>query len=285
VRLDVWQDLDGALVTTRADGGAMTTRFADRTTSQLDPRVGAIVRATDRGAVRASVYRAFRAPTLNELYRPFQVGTVLTDANPALRPETSWGAELGPELVMDTWIARATGFWNELDQPIDNVTLATPLADGATRQRQNLGHARVNGVELEASWRPTQRWIANAAYTLVRPTVTAAPGLPDLVGKDLAQDPRHRASASLTFDDERIVTATAQVRLIGRAYEDDLNTLPMDRYVVVDALIERRVVGRLDAFADAQNLFDARYLVGRAGVDTLGPPRVVLVGLRLTSAR
>src|SRR3954447_16980089 len=44
---------------------------------------------------RASGYRTFRAPTLNELYRNFRVGNVLTLANPDLTPEGLVGVEAG----------------------------------------------------------------------------------------------------------------------------------------------------------------------------------------------
>src|SRR4029079_9501389 len=71
-RLDVWES-------------------ARRRTS-CNPRLGALFRATDAVTLRASAYRGFRAPTLNELYRPFRVGNVETLANPDLRQETLTGA-------------------------------------------------------------------------------------------------------------------------------------------------------------------------------------------------
>jgi hypothetical protein len=36
-------------------------------------------------------------------------------------------------------------------------------------------------------------------------------------------------------------------------------------------------------FVVGQNLFDRRYLVGRAGIDTLGTPRTVEIGLALAT--
>lgn len=95
IRLDGWQNHAGFTRRTLGDGSIEEVTEDDRSGLQLDPRLGILVRASDHVSLRATGYRAFRAPTLNELYRPFQVGTVLTAANSDLRPETLWGAEAG----------------------------------------------------------------------------------------------------------------------------------------------------------------------------------------------
>jgi len=283
VRVDGWQQLDGERRLVRGSGEVTRVAFDDREELQVSPRLGALRHLGEHVAVRGSIYRAFRAPTLNELYRPFQVGTVLTAANAALRPEVLWGGELGPQLVVGTLVARATGFWNETSDPIFNATLAMPAPDGATRMRQNLGKARVAGVELEASWRPRAAWTTTVAYTLADARVTEAPEHPDLVGKRLAQDPRHRAVAGLAYDDPRIATASVELRYTSRQFEDDLNTLPMGAYVVVDVFARRDLAYGVSAFASVLNVFDRAYLVGRAGVDTIGQPRTLLVGVAFAS--
>src|SRR5690606_6623432 len=91
LRVDGWQQLAGQRRIVRSSGEIETTAFEDRRDLQVSPRVGALQHLTPELALRGSVYRAFRAPTLNELYRPFQVGTVLTAANARLRPEVLWG--------------------------------------------------------------------------------------------------------------------------------------------------------------------------------------------------
>lgn len=279
LRLDAWQDRDGETRRTTGDGMITRERLADRRATQLDPRLGARVQLSEHLAVRASGYRAFRAPTLNELYRPFQVGSVLTAANPGLRSETLWGAEAGPQIIVGALVVRATGFWNLHRDPVANVTLATPRDDGATRERQNLGAARIAGLELDASWRPHPAWTLAIAHTFVDAVVTEASGLPALVGKRLAQDPRLRTTAAVTYDDPRWATATVQARHLGRMFEDDLQTLPIGAVIVVDAKLSRALPGGLTAFAAVHNAFDRRYLVGRAGVDTEGAPRMFELGL------
>ncbi len=285
LRLDAWRNLAGARELRFGSGDTAAVRFPAGTELQLDPRLGVLARLTGALAVRASVYRAFRAPTLNELYRPFQVGSVLTAANEALGPETLWGAEAGPQVVAGNAVVRATGFWNRLDGAIANVTLDAPLPDGATRQRRNLGAARVAGLELDASWRPAAAWFVSVAHTFIDADVIAAPGRPELVGKRLPQDPRHRTTAAIAFDDPRLATLTAQVRHLGPQFEDDLNTLPIGAVVLVDARAARRLGRGFELFVSAQNLLDRRYVVGRAGIDTVGAPRTLEVGLAFDGSR
>jgi outer membrane receptor protein involved in Fe transport len=256
----------------------MTTPIAGASELQLDPRLGALFHLSHEVAVRGSAYRAFRAPTLNELYRPFQVGNVLTAANERLRPETLWGGELGAQIDLVGVSLQTTAFYNQLRDPIANVTLAEPL-DGATRQRQNLGRTKIVGLELDLSWHPAGAWTVRVSHMFSDAHVTAAPAQPDLIGKRLAQDPHHRATAQLTFDDAHIAAITAQVRYLGPQFEDDLNTQPIGAVVVVDARAERSVAFGFSVFVSGQNLFDRRYVVGRAGIDTEGAPRTIELGV------
>jgi outer membrane receptor protein involved in Fe transport len=281
LRLDGWQNRAGKLALTRENGDRDTMALDETSALQVDPRIGVLARLTDAVSLRASGYRSFRAPTLNELYRPFQVGTVLTDANASLDPEVLWGAEAGPQIVVDQIVVKATGFYNHLTDAIGNVTLAMPASDGATRMRENFGTARITGVELEASWRPVAAWTVTVAETYMHATVTDAPDSPMLVGKRLAQDPRQRATASLVYAGP--VEATARVRYLGNQFEDDLNTLPIGSVVLLDARIAHTFGKRITVFAAGENLADRRYIVGRAGVDTLGAPRTVEIGAVLAT--
>lgn len=280
LRLDRWSLHDGHRVLARANGERETVRFADRAGVELDPRLGALVRVDDNLALRASVYRAFRAPTLNELYRPFQVGTILTAANEDLAAETLWGGEAGPQVTVDGLTARVTAYYNRISDPIFNATLAEPL-DGAMRRRENAGDVRVAGAEFEASWRPVAALSFAAAYTLIDGDVLDGA----LAGKRLAQNPRGRAAFAIAYDDPRIATVATDVRYTGAQFEDDQNRLVMGSFVVVEALARRHVAYGLSAFATVQNLLDARYVVGRAGVDTVGQPRTFLLGIAFTSRR
>src|SRR5271157_3586904 len=82
-RVDTWNNNTGFQNNQPLTTGTPTTEtFANRSETAFSPRVS-LLRSFSHGlALSASVYRAFRAPTLNELYRNFRVGNVLTYANP-----------------------------------------------------------------------------------------------------------------------------------------------------------------------------------------------------------
>ena len=282
LRFDAWRNFGASQTTEDTMHVMATTAFADRSDNQLSPKLAARYRVLDGFTVRGAGYTAFRAPTLNELYRPFQVGTILTAANDQLGPETLHGVEAGFELNPQAGLLiRTNGYWSVLDQPISNVTLSTPLPDGSQRRRENLGQARIRGVEMDLGWHFARVWTAALSYAFVDSRVTSAPGVPNLVGKRLAQDPEHRVSGSLTFDFPTIITATVQGRFISQQFEDDLNQLPMPGFFILDLAASRRIVSWLEGYAAIENLFNRQYLVGRAGVDTIGQPFTFRAGLRL----
>ena len=115
--------------------------------------------------------------------------------------------------------------------------------------------------------------------------MTAAAAHAELVGKQLPQTPRHRATALLAFDDPKLVTVSGAVRYVDRRFEDERNTIAAQRFTVVDAMAARKLTRGLAGFVAVENLFDRRYIANVAGIDTFGAPRLVQVGLRLDSAR
>ncbi|MBI3698673.1 MAG: TonB-dependent receptor, partial [Acidobacteria bacterium] len=145
---DLWQhgvfgQTDFALGSRARLHAGLRHDFTGRGNTFLSPSAGLVVADGSR-RWRASVYRSFRAPTLNELFRAFTVGNMLTIANPDLRPETLVGGEAGVDWQTRTVLVRGTLFRNEISNLITNVTL-----NAATRQRQNFGSATTRGAEME----------------------------------------------------------------------------------------------------------------------------------------
>lgn len=246
----------------------------------LSPRVAVRFQPQPRWGVAAAVYGAFRAPTLNELYRGFRVGDVSTDANPRLGPERLRGGELGAD-----WTPQSSGalrlqgtiFWMELEDAITNVTVATGPG-GIQRRRENVGRTRSRGLEVEAAARLAPPLSLRVCGQLVDARVVEFAADPSLVGRRVAQAPREQLTVALDWRGERS-SATVQARLAGSAFDDDRNALSLGEQRVVDLRVARDL-GSGEIFVALENVFDESYAVGRTPLTTVGSPRLARVGVR-----
>jgi outer membrane receptor protein involved in Fe transport len=283
-RVDTWNNNTGFQNSQPLRTGTPTAKtFAERSETAFSPRVS-LLRSFSHGlALSASVYRAFRAPTLNELYRNFRVGNVLTLANPALTGEHLTGGEAG--FSYQTWENRLTlrgnFFWSDIAAPVANVTItSTPAL--ITREKENLGVTRARGVELSGQWQVRPRLQISASYLYVDATVVSYPSPPavtPLDGLRIPQVPQNQFSFQASYLGRRW-NASIQGRFSGNQFDDDLNELPLGRGFSLDAQVSRVVLRRTSVFLAVQNLTNDRFNVAATPVYTVGPPIFVRGGVR-----
>jgi iron complex outermembrane receptor protein len=285
-RYDNWRDSSAASVSRNLTTGAITPRFFPaRSLDAFSPRLALIFRPTEQFSLRASGYRAFRAPTLNELYRGFRVGDTLTNANASLVAERLTGGETGMTWTPNNRVnARVTGYWTEIINPISNFTLSvTPAL--ITRERRNLGRTRSRGVETEADFNVSTYWRISAGYLFADAIVRRAPQDVTLEGLWIPQVPRHQFTLQTVYSNPRYLTAAMQFRASGKQFDDDQNRLPLGGFAVFDVTVARPLARYVEAFVAVQNLFDKRYSVARTPLESLGMPRMVRGGVRFRFER
>jgi outer membrane cobalamin receptor len=282
-RVDYWQSTDGFRRErdTITNTALLDQSFPDQDGVEFSPNLGLVWQATPDIRARASAYQAFRVPTLNEYHRPFRVGPVATQANPALAPETLAGFETGLDLGRPAAPlgASLTAFVNELSDAVTNVTIAPNL-----RERRNLDRVRVQGLEAALHARPHATLELTAAHLFTDARVTdpgpAAPATLD--GNRLAQVPRHTVTTTLDWRVPLDVRLTARVRWFSAQFEDDENTLRLASAATVDLGLSRRFNRNWELFVAIENLFDAEVETARTstGVVSIAPPRWSRAGLR-----
>jgi outer membrane receptor protein involved in Fe transport len=234
------------------------------------------------------VYQAFRAPTLNELYRSFRLGNIITNANPDLRAERLTGGEAGASIsgLGRRIEVRGTFFWNEIARTVANVTLTNlipPPAPGTiVRQRQNLGSTRSRGVEVEAKARITNSFSLSGGYEFIDASVLSFPANRSLVGNLIPQVPQNEFTVQATYSNPSILTFSAQGRFVGDQFDDDANAFLLGRYFTVDLLASRRIGHGVELFGAVENVLNQRYAVALTPTKTIGPPILGRAGVRLT---
>lgn len=249
-----------------------------KSSGAINPRASASYRISESGVtVRGSVYKGFRAPTLNEFYRSFSAGNTQTRPNEDLGPEKLTGGDAGILIGRGPASARVTGFWTVLDEAITSVTLSsTPTL--IIRQRANADRLRAAGMEFEGEVR-----LARSLSVAFTSGVTSSrfKGETNLRDKHVPQVPSYNMGLSVRYT-HQAWTASSQFRVTGPQFEDDLNVFTLRRAEVWDVFGSRTIAGRVSAFVAVENLLDKMYDVGRTPILTTGLPRAARAGLVIT---
>jgi len=276
-RADRFTIRDG-FFTARSAAGATVNNVAhtDRSGWEGSLRGGALARLGGGLRVRAAAYSGLRLPTLNELYRPFTVFPVVTQANAALRNERLVGYEAGIDFAPSPAVDLSlTAFDNRVKHAIANVTIGANL-----RQRQNIDAIRARGIEAAAALALGRvRLIGSLAWTDAQARGTGAAAALD--GNRPAQTPRWAAGGTLSWrpGDRRLLSAT--LRHVGAQFEDDLETDVLPPATTLDAYAELPVRRGLALVLRAENLTGETIVTrNQAGSIDIGTPRTVWAGLK-----
>ena len=261
--------------------GARGDRWeSTRSMGFFSPRASLTWRANDLTSLQFSVARSYRTPTLNELYRGFRVGNVVTNANPLLAPERLTSLEGGVLFGHGRASARVTAFYNVLDDAISNITLTTTPAL-TTRERQNADQVGSSGVEVEGDVRPHPRVTLSLFGAFTAAHFKNTPKQPAIQDNRIPQVPEYHVGAGLIAETPRLATFYVQARFVGSQFEDDQNLITLDNYAVVDASASRPITRVIHLFLGVENLFDVEYDVARTPVRNIGWPFTIRGGVRV----
>ncbi|MEM6474810.1 MAG: TonB-dependent receptor [Pseudomonadota bacterium] len=261
-------DANGALVS--------ETIAQDRSDWAVSWRAGARIYASRRVEVRAAAYTGLRLPTLNELYRPFVVFPVVTQANANLENERLEGYEIGVD-----WrpsrdaLFSLTAFDNRVENAIANVTLAPNL-----RQRQNLPAIDAQGIEGSLALSLGQVSL-DASLVYTDATIAGEGASVALDGNRPPQTPEFAASATLAWQPAPGWRLATTLRHTAEQFEDDQETDRLAPATTLDLFAQAPLTGRLSVVVRGENLFDETIITRNSGgaID-LGVPRTVWLGLR-----
>jgi iron complex outermembrane receptor protein len=165
--------------------------------------------------VTASFGRAWRFPTVGELYQVVTTGANLAVPNPDLRPERATSEELAIEHK-----GIRLSLFNEL---IDGALLSqlAPVNGGPVLASfvQNVDRVRTRGIEF-AFDRPNllPRFDLSGSATLVDPKILADAAFPTAIGKRPPQVPRRKATLVATYRANDALSFTAAARYSSRSF-------------------------------------------------------------------
>ena len=164
----------------------------------LCPRIGIIYKHNSMIRLKVSAGRAFRAPSLGELYMPdmpINSSTTL-QSDSALKPEYIWTVDGGPEIDVTKWFdVRFSGFFNNMNdlitQKVTNVGYQN-IYNQVFLSHQNTEEARSGGIENTCELRFAQ-W----ASFFINYTFTQSEGM--ALHNALEYIPQHQFNTGIYF--------------------------------------------------------------------------------------
>lgn len=216
---------------------------------QLNPKLGVVYEASERVALRASVSRGYRAPSVSEQFTNTTQFGFRVVPNRSLTGESAWAGELGTTARIGSafWVDGAL-FWSEYR---DLIEPAAVQGEFFTFQFQNVAEARVRGLDLGAR-------------------LDVAPGLLDLRANYVLLDAEDkRTGRALPYRSDHNLTATlTALRGVGavdvryRSEVAEVLAFPLDprgSITVVDLRLAYRLLGT-DVQLKVSNLFQNEYV-------------------------
>jgi outer membrane receptor protein involved in Fe transport len=279
LRYDAWKNSRAlnSLLALSSDQ-TTTTIFPDRTQNAFSPGGSVLFQANDEISLYFNASRSFRSPTLNELYRGFRVGSIITDPNEDLAAEKATNIEAGVSYGRRNFYIRGNFYRTRISDAVSNVTVnTTPTL--ILRQRQNAGETRVRGLEIEAETRISD-FNFTVGYLLADAEFSDFPAERAIEGLRLPQVPLHQFTFQTRYANESGWSFSFQGRASSEQFDNDLNTLRLEPYFQLDAFGAKRFKKNWQVFVGVENIFNSRYSIGRTPVRTVSAPINARIGVR-----
>lgn len=231
-------------------------RFDDHSNfgNEFNPKLSLMYSLSDATTFRASAGRAFKSPTIRQLYydSPYRHGDFYVQSNRDLKPEIGIGYSAGIEQWF--WGGRLMTslglFRNEVEDMVVRQDTGT-IYDGLPLMTyQNVEEATTQGIELLAKV-DHQNLSLTLAYTYTDSEDKET-------GKELTYVPEHSFSLAPAFEWSRYGLGLSTIlTYTGKQYKDSDNSSQIDGHTVVDARIYKDLGSKAKLSFEADNIFDS----------------------------
>ncbi|HBU69242.1 MAG TPA: hypothetical protein DEE98_02540 [Elusimicrobia bacterium] len=222
--------------------------------SVFSPSIGLVYQANELLKISANSGKAWRAPTLNELYWPNETSsfwgtTYITQGNATLKPEEGVASDFGVEYGSNKFSNKVTLFYTESRDLISWQQTTDPVSNSVTTMPQNIGRAKSQGLEYELGHK-----IADGLYQTINYTHTWA------IDADSLQVLPYRSPNIINYDLSYIAPWNMKLNINGKYVSatpvSGVNSLP--DYTLVGLKVSQKIA-ELELWVGIDNLLDKMY--------------------------
>ena len=243
------------------DGFNMQGDIPSSDASKFNPKASLNYRANDVASYYVSVGKAMSSPTLFNLSRLWPMGNTSNFLRPNenLKPEELTMYEVGAKFDLDGKTSATVSIYqNDVDNMIDQC----PFGDSGDLYWNNVGKARIRGIEAEVNHRFSDSWTGFVSYAYTDSEVREYDIDPTLVGNQLTTVPKEEFKLGATYHKDRWQT-NLLARYTSEIYEDISNsTKPAnmaDAVFIMDVKASYAFDDRQSVSVAVDNILDREY--------------------------
>ncbi len=231
--------------------------------------IGGSVKLTEAVIFFANLSRAYRAPSLNELFYTGITGRGFIIAQPDLSPEMSLNLDTGLKIILKRFFLGLYSFYYEIDNLIERFRTSESIYTYG-----NVDEGRIYGVEVEMEYYPRPGWKIFGNFFVFEGT--------SLKTKDPLNDvPPPRLYLGTRFWIKRF---SAEVNAVYNLQKADPGPAEIENpsYEIVNLKFNYAVASSLRVYLFVSNLFNKTYLA-RPDPDSIEEPgRNIVIGLNVS---
>ena len=261
-RQEHYEAYDG--VNQNTDANSPTARYEDRSRNTFSPKASLSFEPIPAWGFRAAFGKAYRFPTVTELFQQLTNGSTIVTNNPNLKPEEIYSAEITAERRFANGLARASLFREDRYDALISQTNISSVGTSST-YIQNVDHIRIHGIELATELKnvmiPKLDLMANA--TLTDSEILKNDAAPSYINKKVPRIPRQLYKAVATYRVSEDFTMSLAARYSGRQFiqldNSDINPETYQgasRLLFVDAKVNYKFKDRWTASLGIDNIFN-----------------------------
>lgn len=248
--------------------------YADRAQSNFSPKLALAFQSAPDLLLRASLGKAYRYPTVSEMFQTINLPGSIKFNDPNLKPEYVVSSEFTAEKSFANALWRTSLFWEDKRDALISQTDVTVTPNISSIQ--NVDRVRTRG--LETSLQASDLWVRgfdlSASLTYADSVILKDAKNPGLEGTVQPRIPDWRATLVGVYRASDQLSYSLAARYSGRQHNQLFNTAlgryndinpnvygAVSHYTVVDGKISYKVDRQWTAALGVNNLFSYKYYV------------------------
>jgi outer membrane cobalamin receptor len=224
--------------------------------NQFSPKLGFSYQTSPDTRVRLNIAKAFKAPSLADLYS----ASGSNRSNPDLKPTEMWAYELGLEKQFnEATLGKVVFYYNDITDLVINKQFV------GYRQKVNVGKMVTQGVEVELNRKISKYWDAFVNYTYLD------------VGDMTYLSTHHKANLGAVYK-KFPYKVSLSTQYVGDSWGSDNFKRPIPDYTTANIKVTYEPNKNYELSLGIENIFDKYYEVY---LDYPMPGRVYTVDLKL----